>query len=333
MRYCFLFLYFIGYAQQGHVHSIAFYNTENFFDAIDNPNTFDDDYTPEGRMQWTEALVQQKNEQLAKVISQIGKATTQRAPLLIGLAEIENYKLLKRLTSNRLLHPYNYGIIHVDSPDYRGIDVALLYQSEFFRPTAQKAYRLALTDPDHGYKRTTRDLLVVSGYLNHQLISVLINHWPSRRGGKQKSAQHRFKAAQLHKRITDSLFRKNKNAFIISLGDYNDNPNDKSLQWIEGEKNNQLINAMKAMAKKGEGSLAHNDRWYLFDQLLFSPAWKQKKSVQLLQTAIFCPAYLYTKRGRYQGYPFRTKVNGDHLEGYSDHFPVYAIIGLVTPTP
>ena len=104
MRYCFLFLCFIGYAQQAGA-SIAFYNTENFFDAIDNPNTFDDDYTPEGRMQWTEALVQQKSEQLAKVISQIGKATTQRAPLLIGLAEIENYKLLKRLTSNRLLHP------------------------------------------------------------------------------------------------------------------------------------------------------------------------------------------------------------------------------------
>ena len=154
------------------------------FDAIDNPNTFDDDYTPEGRMQWTEALVQQKSEQLAKVISQIGKATTQRAPF-IGLAEIENYKLLKRLTSNRLLHPYNYGIIHVESPDYRGIDVALLYQSEFFRLYI-KTYRLALTDPDHGYKRTTRDLLVVSGYLNHQLISVLINHWPSRRGGKKQ---------------------------------------------------------------------------------------------------------------------------------------------------
>ena len=333
MRYYFLFLSFVGFSQEGHVHSIAFYNTENYFDAIDDPNTFDDDYTPEGRMQWTEALVRQKSEQLAKVISQIGKATTQHAPLLIGLAEIENYKVLKQLTSNRLLYPYDYDIIHVESPDYRGIDVALLYQSKFFRPAAKKAYRLTLTDSDHGYKRTTRDLLVVSGYLNHQLISILINHWPSRRGGKQKSAQHRFKAAQLHKKITDSLFRKNKDAFIISIGDYNDNPNDKSLQWIEGKKNNRLIYPMRMMAKKGEGSLAHNDRWYLFDQILFSSAWKQKKSLQLLQTAIFSPANLYTKRGRYQGYPFRTKVNGDYLEGYSDHFPVYAIIGIASPTP
>ena len=333
MHYFSLFMCFCCYAQQGYLHTIAFYNTENYFDAIDDPNTFDEDYTPEGRMQWTEALVDQKSEQLAKVISQIGRGTTQRPPLFIGLAEIENYNLLRKLTSNRLLQPYAYDIVHFESPDYRGIDVALLYQNEFFRPTTQKAYRLALTDLDHGYKRTTRDLLVVSGYLNGQLITILINHWPSRRGGKQKSAQHRFKAAQLHKKITDSIYRKNKDAFIISLGDYNDNPNDKSLQWIAGKRDNRLINPMKTMAKKGSGSLAHNDRWYLFDQLLFSPAWQQKKSLQWLQTAIYNPAYLYTKRGRYQGYPFRTKVNGNHLEGYSDHFPVYAIIGVTPLTP
>ena len=99
------------------------------------------------------------------------------------------------------------------------------------------------------------------------------------------------------------------------------------------EKKQSANQSHESNGEKREGSLAHNDRWYLFDQILFSPAWKQKKSVQLLQTAIFHPAYLYTKRGRYQGYPFRTKVNGDHLEGYSDHFPVYEIIGLVTPTP
>ena len=295
------------HAQQGHLHSICFYNTENFFDAFDDPNTFDEDYTPMGRMKWTQEHVLQKSEQLAQVIAQVGRNETQRPPLLIGLAEIENRNVLELLISNQQLLSYDYTIIHFESPDYRGIDVALLYQSDYFTPKTQKAYRLALTDPDHGYNRSTRDLLIVSGYLNRHLIHVLVNHWPSRRGGKVKSVQHRVKAAQLHKRITDSLFRIDKDAYIISLGDYNDSPYDKSLRWIEGKNNQRLLNPMKVMDKKGRGSLAHNDRWFLFDQILYSPVWNKKKDLRILKTNIYAPVYLYTKRGKYQGYPFRPR--------------------------
>lgn len=324
----FLLLFSIFYfGQKGHVYTLCFYNTENFFDAKDNPYTFDDDYTPEGRVQWTNELLEQKTHQLAQIIGGVGKKETRRPPLLIGLSEIENHDVLKLLVSNELLSSYDYGIVHFDSPDYRGIDVALLYQEKYFTPVHQKVYHLELNDPDRGFKRTTRDILVVSGYLSQHYITILVNHWPSRRGGTRKSAQHRFKAALLHKKITDSLFRSTKEAYIISMGDFNDNPSDKSLRWIAGEKENRLFNPMKSMAKKGLGSLAYNDRWHLFDQLLHSTAWTKANGLVLLKTDIYAPSFLRTKRGKFQGYPFRTKINGNHLEGFSDHFPVYAIIG------
>ena len=206
--------------------------------------------------------------------------------------------------------------------------MALLYQRDHFLVEDQKAIKLELTDPKTGYKRTTRDILVVSGYLAQHRISLLINHWPSRRGGKTKSAPHRMKAARLHKKITDSLMRKYPEGKVISMGDYNDNPNDKSLQWIKGKKKDEILfNPMEKMIKKGIGSLAHNDRWFLFDQLLFSMNWNKDKELFLLKTAVFNPSFLRTKRSNYHGYPFRTKVNGIRLEGYSDHFPVYAVIG------
>ncbi|MDG1054213.1 MAG: endonuclease/exonuclease/phosphatase family protein [Flavobacteriaceae bacterium] len=329
MKYALILCTLFCFGQKGQVYTFSFYNVENLFDAYDNPNTFDDDYTPEGRLQWTSALMHQKTAQLAAVISQIGLKETQRAPVVIGLAEIENKNVLKSLLQHKSLRPYDYGIIHFQSPDFRGIDVALLYQKNHFLIENQKAIKLELTDPKTGYKRTTHDILVVSGYLAQHRISFLINHWPSRRGGKTKSAPHRMKAALLHKKITDSLMRKYPEGKIISMGDYNDNPNDKSLQWIKGKKKDEILfNPMEKMIRKGIGSLAHNDRWFLFDQLLFSLNWNEDKEIFLLKTAVFNPSFLRTKRSNYHGYPFRTKIHGTRLEGFSDHFPVYTIVGL-----
>ncbi len=329
MKYALFFCCLLSFAQKGLVHTLCFYNVENLFDAQNHAVNFDDDYTPDGRHQWTEDLVHQKINQLAKVLSQVGKQETQRPPILIGLAEVENKSVLRHLIQNELLLPYDYGIAHFESPDFRGIDVALLYQKKHFLLDNQKALSLELTDPKTGFKRTTRDILVVSGYLRQHRISLVINHWPSRRGGKTKSAPHRFKAARLHRKITDSLSNKYPQAKIISMGDYNDNPRDKSMQWILGEKDKRrFFNPMEKMARQGIGSLAYNDRWFLFDQLLFSMNWQANKQLFLLKTAVFNPDYLRTKRSNYQGYPFRTRSHGNLLDGYSDHFPVYAIIGL-----
>ena len=329
MRYALIFCSLLCYCQKGQVYTFSFYNVENLFDAFDSPNTFDDDYTPKGRLQWTTALMHQKTEQLARVIAQIGLKETQRPPVVIGLAEIENKKVLRHLIQRESLLPYDYGIVHFESPDFRGIDVALLYQKNHFLVKDQKAIKVELTDPKTGYERTTRDILVISGYLQQHRISILINHWPSRRGGKIKSAPYRMKAARLHRKITDSLQRKFPKGKIISMGDYNDNPNDKSMVWIKGRKNNEILfNPMEKMIKQGIGSLAHNDRWFLFDQMLFTTNWREDKEIFLLKEAVFNPNFLRTKRGNYQGYPFRTTIHGTDLEGYSDHFPVYAIIGL-----
>ncbi len=278
-------------------------------------------------MNWTKNKVAQKSQQIATVLAQVGQKETQRAPLIIGLAEIENKTVLRRITQHKKLAPFAYGMIHFESPDYRGIDVALLYQKNHFIPESKKAVRLDLIDPKTGRKRTTRDILIVSGYLNQYRLSILINHWPSRRGGKIKSAPHRFKAAQLHLKLTDSLLRKYPKGKIISMGDYNDNPTDKSVQWIKGKKDQYLLfNPMEAMAKKGIGSLAHNDRWFLFDQLLFSENWKDEENLLLLKTAVFNPKFLQTKRSNYQGYPYRTQHSANGVDGYSDHFPVYTVL-------
>lgn len=320
-----LWICFLGVAQQGHLHTVAFYNVENLFDPHDHPTHFDDDYTPTGKNRWTQDKLHQKIDLLASVISKLGKAQTQRPPLLIGLAEVENKAVLKLLTTHPSLKASRYGIVHFESPDFRGIDVALLYQKDHFKLSHKKAYALELVDAKTGYKRTSRDILVVSGYLNRHKISLLVNHWPSRRGGAKKSAPSRFKAALLHKKITDSLHKKHPNGKIISMGDFNDDPHDKSLQWIKG-KNNVFFNPMEKMAKKGKGSLAHNDRWHLFDQLLFSKYWQQDPNLFVLDVKIYQPLSLRTLRGRYRGYPFRTAVEGTLLVGYSDHFPVYAIL-------
>lgn len=320
-----LWIGFFGIAQQGHVHTVAFYNVENLFDPNDHPSHFDDDYTPHGKNRWTETKLHQKIDLLASVLSKVGKAQTKRPPLLIGLAEVENKAVLKLLTAHPSLKTSTYGIVHFESPDFRGIDVALLYQKKHFKISHQKVYALQLVDTKTGYKRTSRDILVVNGYLNQHNISLLINHWPSRRGGVKKSAPSRFKAAQLHRKITDSLHKKYPNGKIISMGDYNDDPYDKSLQWIKGE-DYTFFNPMEKMAEKGKGSLAHKDRWHLFDQLLFSKHWKQDPSLFVFDVQIYQPKKLRTLRGRYRGYPFRTTIEGNSLVGYSDHFPVYAIL-------
>jgi len=328
MRYLLILFSCFAFSQQGSLYTLAFYNVENLFDAIDNPKTFDDDYTPKGRNKWTAPLVDQKVKLLSTVIFSIGNEETKRPPLLIGLVEVENKMVVQKIASSEKLKGFNYGIVHFESPDFRGIDTALLYRKNLFNVTHQKAYPLELVDLKTGYKRTTRDILVVSGYLNQHHLTVLVNHWPSPRGGKIRSAPQRFKAAQLHRKITDSIARKHPKGKIISMGDYNDDPKDKSLQWIMEKKGEKILhNPMLAMAKKGVGSLAYNDRWHLFDQMLFSLNWYNDPSLFLLKTAVYSPPKLRTLRGRYQGYPFRTVIRGNTLEGYSDHFPVYTILG------
>lgn len=315
------------------INTIAFYNLENLFDTENDPITFDDDRTPDGKDHWTKEIYTDKVKNMARVISQIGADVAKNSPAIIGVAEIENRKVVEDLVNDKSLLSKDYGIIQFDSPDRRGIDVGLLYQKALFKPKKSSKYELVLYDNNKVTKRVyTRDQLLVSGYLDGDLIHIIVNHWPSRRGGEARSRYKRNKAAALNKKIIDSLFAIDPYAKIITMGDFNDDPHSPSIKKILAAKSNRksvalkgLYNPMAKLAKKGIGSLAWADRWSLFDQIIVSKAFLDNKytSYRYYKTGIFNPDYLSTQKGKYKGYPFRSFSNGSYTGGYSDHYPVY----------
>lgn len=321
-----------GQEKQYKVNTIAFYNVENLFDYEDDPLIFDDDRTPQGKDHWTQEIYEAKLANMAKVISEIGEDVTGTSPALIGVCEIENRRVLEDLVNQEPLVQKDYGIVHFDSPDRRGIDVALLYQKKLFTPTNYKAYELVIYDDQDRSKRIyTRDQLLVSGMLDGEKIHVIVNHWPSRSGGEARSRPKRIKAAELNKKIMDSLFSEDPYAKIINMGDLNDDPTNQSVKDVlkvkserEEMKMKELYNPMEEMFKKGHGTLAYRDGWNLFDQIIISTelAKKDYSGYRFYKAGIFNKNYLATPRGQYKGYPFRSFVSG-YTGGYSDHFPVF----------
>lgn len=314
------------------VNTVAFYNVENLFDYEDDPLIFDDDRTPEGKDHWTQEIYEAKLANMAKVIAEIGQDLTGTSPALVGVSEVENRRVLEDLLNQEPLVNKDYGIVHFDSPDRRGIDVALLYKKKLFVPTHYKAYELVIYDDQDRSKRIyTRDQLLVSGMLDGEKISVIVNHWPSRSGGEERSRPKRLKAAQLNKKIIDSLFSEDPYAKIITMGDLNDDPVSPSVKEVlkaKGEREDlkikDLYNPMEEMYKKGMGTLAYRDAWNLFDQIIVSTELTKKdySSYRFYKAGIYNKSYLANPRGRYKGYPFRSFANG-YTGGYSDHFPVF----------
>ena len=315
------------------VNTIAFYNLENLFDTEDDPITFDDDRTPDGKDHWTEEIYQAKLVNMAKVISEIGAKVSGTTPAIIGVCEVENRKVLEDLVNQEPLLKKDYGIIQFDSPDRRGIDVALLYRKKIFTPTNYKAHELIIYDNNDPTKRIfTRDQLLVSGMLDGEKIHFIVNHWPSRSGGEERSRPKRIKAAKLNRQIIDSLFTEDPYAKIITMGDLNDDPSSPSVKKYlkanrksSGLKMKELYNPMEDMSRKGLGSLAYRDGWNLFDQMIISTELTKKdfSSYRFYKAGIFNETYLVNAHGRYKGYPYRSFAGGGFTGGYSDHFPVY----------
>lgn len=313
------------------IKTVAFYNVENLFDTHNDTLTFDDDRTPDGKDQWTLDRYHHKLNQLAKVLSEVGRTLSKTAPDIIGLCEVENKQVLEDLIHHEQLLSQDYGIVHFDSPDERGIDVALLFKKSAFIPDTFDSRRLLLTNAE-GYRDYTRDQLVVGGYLDDEYFYFIVNHWPSRSGGEARSRPNRIAAAQLNKRIIDSIQYANQDAKIISMGDFNDDPTNDSFKKIlktKGKKKDldslSLFNPMEQLFRKGIGSLAYRDKWNLFDQLYFTQNLIsiQKETYSYWKAAVFKPNYLVDSFGRYKGYPLRTYAGGSYIGGYSDHFPVY----------
>ena len=313
------------------IKTVAFYNVENLFDTVNDTLVFDDERTAKGSYAWTPERYQKKIENISFVLSEIGKNLTKTSPDIIGLCEIEKRSVLEDLVKHKNLQNKDYGIIHKDSPDERGIDVALLYKKASFIPDSFKNHRLLLFKED-GYRDYTRDQLVVKGILDDEPVYFIVNHWPSRSGGEARSRPFRRKAAELNKRIIDSIQKIDLAAKIISMGDFNDDPRDVGFKKVLKTKGKikqldsiSLYNPMEKLFRKGLGSLAYRDKWNLFDQFFFTSNLvdPKKNTYSFWKVGVFSPKYLRTSLGSYKGYPFRTYVGTTYQGGYSDHFPVY----------
>lgn len=319
------------------IHTIAFYNLENLFDTINDPNT-KDEKSPIMQLKSERSKVYwNKINNMARVISEIGKDKTKTSPVLIGLAEIENNTVLKDLIYSGFLKAENYDFIHVDSPDWRGIDVALLYKKNLFDPIEFKTFQIYAFN-ENGYRVKTRDQLLVSGYLENEYIHLIINHWPSQRSGKQKSAQLREKSAELNLSIINEIRSTEPKAKILSIGDFNDDPTEPSFKKTLNTKRfkdklvtNDLYNPFENLFKKGLGTLGYKNQLNLFDQIVLTENWMSKNkdfsSFSYYQSGIYNPSYLTTKNGKYKGYPFRSWTSNNTFSGgYSDHYPVYIFV-------
>lgn len=324
--------YSMVWAQEKSTVLMAFYNVENLFDTQRHNASGEPipDYDKPG---WDKERYQVKIDNLSRVIRQLGSQYDKEGPDLLGLAEVENAGVIRDLIQNDRLRAAGYEFIHRDSPDRRGIDVALLYRTSAFIPHNVKTHRLLIYTPE-GYRLETRDLLVVSGYLEEELIHILVNHWPSRRGGKSESSAHRISAARLNRKVMDSLIRVYSDPFIITMGDLNDDPTDTSVynvmrgrEQADDSLGHTLYNPMLGLYRKGYGSLAYRDRWHLFDQILMSgkTIYNEGKPFKFRQAGIFMPKWVRTQRGAYRGYPLRTYTGDRYTGGYSDHFPVYVV--------
>ncbi|WP_047548718.1 endonuclease [Psychroserpens sp. Hel_I_66] len=319
------------------IHTVAFYNLENLFDTINDTTKFDE-ASPIMEMKANrEAVYVKKVKNMARVIADIGADVTGNTPAIIGVCEVENRQVLVDVVNDPLLLPKDYGIIHYESPDARGIDVALLYQKDLFKPTSHSSHEVKIYDDKTRERKHTRDQLLVSGELDGEPIHVIVNHWPSRSGGEARSRPKRVAAAKVSKYLVDSIQVKDPYAKVFIMGDLNDDPTNESVKGVINAQSDKdkvelkgIYNPYEDMFKKdGFGTTAYRDAWSLFDQIMFTKPLVEKddySSFRFYKAGIYNKQYLTNKRGRYKGYPLRSFADGGFTDGFSDHFPVYVFL-------
>lgn len=303
-------------------YTIAFYNIENLFDIENDPLTNDDDFLPTSVKRWTPKRYQNKLRKLGSVISKIGDEDTEIAPIIVGLAEVENKNVLSDLVRSKNLIEESYSYVHYDSSDERGIDVALLYKSDIFKIENSETFSVYLKT-DSGERDYTRDILLVQGKIGQETLSIIVNHWSSRREGEKETEHKRVAAANVVNSIIKRLKKEDINAKVIVMGDFNDNPNDNSLSLLEKE--SDLYNPFKTVWSRDKGSQNYDFQWNLFDQILISTNFfgSNNSSLSFDDANIFNDKSLTQYHGKYKGQPFRTYVGKKYKGGYSDHFPVF----------
>ncbi len=315
------------------VACIAFYNLENLFDTLDTEGVNDFEFTPAGPNVYNSAVYYDKLEKLSRVLGEIGSQYTPDGPALIGVSEIENITVLEDLVKQPAIASRGYRIIHQDSKDGRGVDVALLYQPKYFKPDTTYYYSLVKSEPGEEVKYS-RDILVAIGQLDGETIAVSVNHWPSRSGGEQTTAHLRQKAATYNRHVLDSLAEHHQIHKALVMGDFNDDPTDKSVRKclranrsIEDLGENEMYNPYEAYYRKGLGTTAYRNAWSLFDQIVLSQVLATAtEGFKYYKAEIFNPPYLTQKTGNFKGYPYRAYSFGKYIGGYSDHFPVFVLL-------
>ncbi len=301
---------------------IIFYNTENLFDTINDPETQDEEFLPSARNEWNTEKYQVKLRHLSKVIAALFDTIQ---PLVIGLAEVENKKVLEDLVAQQALKKFNLGIIHHDSPDERGIDVALLYNQDEVEGDFDATLKVELDSGDR-----TRDVLYFKAYLTEEFpVWFFVNHWPSRRTGVDESTRKRLIAAETLKKKIENIYLGEPYARVILMGDFNDNPSDTAVRYLSaaaGPKTFKLIDLMAPLQKKKQFTLRYKDQSDIFDQFVVSSNLldsKNQYSIRNSAATIFSPSWLLFNHPKYGLIPDRTYAGGKWIGGYSDHLPVY----------
>lgn len=320
-------------------YTALFYNVENLFDTIQDPTIYDTEFIPSGNKEWNSAKYNKKLDNLEKLFYSIAQQN-KAYPTVIGVSEVENRNVLEDIASLEKLLPANYQICHYDGPDARGVDVAFFYRPDQFKYEGSESIKAKIPGARENFR--TRDLLTMWGKIDGEDCFFLVSHWPSRRGGQSASAFLREGLASQIKGICDSVLRANPATKIVVMGDFNDDPGDKSVSECLGAKLNKnkleptdLFNPFWQMHRDGYGTLVYNDLWNLFDNIVVSSnlvngpkgtlqLWKPKKADYYGN--IFKAEFLFQKEGQYKGYPLRTYVGNNFQGGWSDHLPVYIFL-------
>lgn len=309
------------------VYSVGFYNLENLFDTIHDAGKNDYEFLPDGTNKWGTMKYTNKLKNMATVLNEMSTDMLPMGLAAVGVSEIENYRVLDDLVSHPVLAHRGWKIVHIEGPDRRGVDCALLYNPKLFSPVASKLVPYTTEDNDTTYK--TRGFLTVSGDMAGERVHIIVNHWPSR----YASSPARERAAVLVKAVKDSLMAQNPQSKVIIMGDMNDDPDDKSMKNCLGAKREQnqikhdtdLYNPWwNVLRKKGLGTLKYKGKWNLFDQIVFSGnlVGKERSTLKFYKPEIFSRSYMLQTEGKYKGSPKRTHAGGVWLNGYSDHLPV-----------
>lgn len=322
-------------SKNGQNYRLMFYNLENLFDIENDPATNDDEFTPGGSRRWTNKRLYTKLNNIYKVIMAVGGW---EPPAIVGMCEAENLFVLQKLIYETPLKKFDYDIIHYDSPDNRGIDVAMIYRKNDFTPLHSEPVPVIIPD-DTSSK--TRDILYVKGLIGDlEMVHIFINHWPSRFGGYMESKPKRDRAAEILKHKTDSLFAVNPAVSIIIMGDFNDGVEDQSIAEVLQTKNPDensrpglLYNLMRVeRAHWKYGTLKYREYWDTFDQVIVSGgllSGSSNLSVDPAKEVIFHGDFLLQPDERYMGEQlFRTYTGFKYLGGFSDHLPVYVDLQL-----